>query len=335
MTYNHYIAIDWSQTVLSIARMTPKADKINLISIETSLYDVKDYLDSFRGSKILTIEENSVSQWLYTELSPHVDKLIICDPYRNHLLKEGPKTDDIDAIKLVKLLRAGFLKEVYHSGNDFIHLRKVSSAHTDLVKAIVRMKNQRSAILRSVGLRKNSREDLDHPYDKFVMCSLEEQLVTLEGERVNFSLLFRQLQKKHPMISRLTKIPGIGDILAVKIVSRVVEPRRFKSKGQFLSYCGLVKHELSSGGKLLGKKNTRYCREMKYAFKTATMAALSSENEFHDYYMHLKEEKRYPDHVARHATCRRIAIIVWGVLKNDKSYQPKFDKGWSRYTKKA
>lgn len=70
------------------------------------------------------MEETTTSQWLYTELRNHVDKLVACDTHRNKLLSEGAKTDKIDAEKLVQLLRANLLKEIYHSNDRFIELRK-------------------------------------------------------------------------------------------------------------------------------------------------------------------------------------------------------------------
>ena len=60
---------------------------------------------------------------------------------RNRLLSEGVKTDRIDAEKLVQLLRARLLKEVFHSGHTFIYLRKVISGYEDTIKAGVRVKN--------------------------------------------------------------------------------------------------------------------------------------------------------------------------------------------------
>ena len=84
---------------------------------------------------ILTIEESTTAQWLYSELRDKVDELIICDPYRNHLLSEGAKTDKIDSQKLVKLLCSNLLKSVFHSHNDFIYLRKIVSGYEDVVRA--------------------------------------------------------------------------------------------------------------------------------------------------------------------------------------------------------
>ena len=141
--YDHYIAVDWALTNMAIARMTAKSNKITVVDVPSDVEELKAYLKNLKGTKILTIEETTTSQWLYTELKDFVDKLVICDPYRNKLLSEGPKNDKIDAAKLVQLLKADLLKEVYHSGEKFLSLRKVVSAYSDLVAAGVRLKNQR------------------------------------------------------------------------------------------------------------------------------------------------------------------------------------------------
>jgi hypothetical protein len=138
--YDHYIAIDWSIENMAIARMTKKSNKITAIDVPSDIEDLQVYLKNLRGTKILAIEETTTSQWLYTELKEYVDRLFICDPNRNKLLNEGPKTDKIDASKLVQLLKAGLMKEVYHSTDKFLYLRRIVSGYEDLVKAGVRLK---------------------------------------------------------------------------------------------------------------------------------------------------------------------------------------------------
>jgi len=120
---------------MAIARMTPRSKKIDIINVPSDIRELQLYLSRLKGKKIVTVEESTGSQWLYTELLPFADKVLVCDPYRNHLLKEGPKSDKIDAAKLVQLLRADLLKPVFHSGDDFIYFRKLVSGYQDLVKA--------------------------------------------------------------------------------------------------------------------------------------------------------------------------------------------------------
>ncbi len=150
--YEHYIAVDWSSRNMAIARMTGKTNKISVVDVASEVGELKVYLRNLRGSKVLTLEETTTSQWLYTELKGEVDRLVICDPVRNHLLSEGAKTDKIDASKLVQLLRSNLLKEVYHSSEEFLGLRRPVSGYEDVVRAGVRLKNQRYSLFRACGL---------------------------------------------------------------------------------------------------------------------------------------------------------------------------------------
>jgi hypothetical protein len=59
-------------------------------------------------------EEGTWPAWLYDLLKPHVTTIVVCNPRRNALLKEGNKSDRIDARKLSELLRGNLLKPVYH-----------------------------------------------------------------------------------------------------------------------------------------------------------------------------------------------------------------------------
>lgn len=323
--YDHYIAIDWSIKNMAIARMTAKSDQIKALDVPSDVAELKIYLKSLSGTKLMTIEETTTSQWLYTELKDSVDRLLICDPRRNRLLSEGPKTDPIDARKLVQLLRSNLMREVYHSGEEFLKLRKLVSAYDDLVKAGVRLKNQRYSLLRACGFtgeEKKGKVHLTHSSDQLVLGSVERQIEAYEDEKKEYENEFNRLAKKHPEIRHQKSLPGIGIIGAVKIVSRVVSPHRFVDAGHYLSYDGLVKLERKSGGVVYGRKNSRYCRTMKSVYKTGVMAAIGGNNEINDYYEYLIREKGYADYNARHKACRRLAILSYGVFKSGKKYQP-------------
>ncbi len=322
--YDHYIAIDWAATNMAIARMTKKSNKITAIDVPSDIKELQFYLKRLKGTKILTIEETSTSQWLYTELKEYVDKILICDPYRNRLLEEGPKTDKIDATKLVQLLKAGLMKEVFHSNDKFIYLRRIVSGYEDLVKSGVRLKNQRYSLLRVCGKSGYEKKDTKLPSkdDQYVLESFDRQIKNYEEEKKGYEIEFKRLAKKYPEIRHQKSIPGIGFINAVKIVSRVVTPYRFSGNGYYLSYSGLIKHEKISGGRSYGKKSPRYCRQLKYVYKSGVLAAIGGNNPINDYYEYLIKEKRYSDHNARNKACRRLAILSLGVFKSGKKYQP-------------
>ena len=318
--YDHYVAVDWAQSNMAIARMTAQSNDIKTTDTKADVGDLRAYLKSLKGKKVLTIEETTTSQWLYSELKGDVDELLICDPYRNKLLSEGAKTDKIDAEKLVHLLRSGLLKKVFHSGDDFIYLRKIVSGYEDVVKSGVRLKNQRSALFRASHESAKKQTELKRAEDNFVLEGLDKSITSYEEEKKRYETEFKRLSKKYKEIRLLKNIPGIGVINSVKIVARIVDPHRF-DRNSWWSYCGLVKLVKLSGGKSYGIRNSRYCPQMKCVFKTATLAVIGGNNEFNDLYKHLMTDKNYPPHTARNAIARRIAALTLGVLKSGEKFK--------------
>lgn len=320
--YDHYIALEWAKSNMAIARMTKKSNEIMAIDVPSDIKELKLYLSELKGKKILAVEETTTTQWLYTELIDFVDKLFVSNPHRNRLLSDGPKTDKIDARKLVQLLRAGLMKEVYHTNHEFVHLRRFVSGYEDLVKSGVRLQNQRHALIRAVGKESKRGVALEHPAEQFVLENLNRGIEVYEEEKRRYALEMRRFAKKHKEIGLQKSLPGIAWINGIKVVARVINPHRFQDKGDYLSYCGLIKLDKISGGRSYGKKKPRYCRTLKSIYKTAAHAAIGGNNPLNDYYEYLLREKKYSDKEARHAVARRIAVLSWGVFKSGRKYQP-------------
>jgi len=303
--FDHYIAVDWAVKNMAIARMTHKSNKITVIDVPSDVGELQLYLKNLKGTKTLTIEETTTSQWLYTELKDYVNKIIICNPHRNRLLSDGPKTDRIDAAKLVQLSKADLLKEVYHSADKFIYLRRVMSGYEDLVKSGVRLKNQKYSLLRACGKNGDEKKDikLESKEDRYVLECIDRQIEAYEKEKKGYENEFTKFARKYPEIRHQRSLPGIGIINAVKIISRVVTPYRFANKGHYLSYSGLIKLDKISGGKSYGKKNPRYCRQLKSVYKVGALVAIRGNN-------------------ARNKTARRLAVLSLGIFRSGKKYQP-------------
>ncbi len=318
--YDNYIAVDWAQANMAIARLSRISDKAHVIDVPASVDDLKDYLRLRTGTKILAIEETTTSQWLYVELREFVDKIVICDPRRNKLLSEGAKNDKIDAIKLARLLRADLLKPVFHSCDALIEVRKLSSAYDDLVQRGVRLKNQRSAVLRSLGKGKD--EVVTEGIESFVVKKIDAAISNYEVDKKEYDVEFLVHIKKSQMLKNLKTIPGIGTIGAIKIGSIVVDANRFTERNKFLSYCGLVKLQKESGGRNYGSKAARCNLQMKSVFKTAALATIRGSGEFAKLYEQLITVERYPDHRARHAIARKIAVSALGTMKSGKKFNP-------------
>lgn len=318
--YQHYVAVDWAMSNMAIARMTGISAQIKVIEGKTDIHELKLYLRNLQGEICLTLEESTSSQWLYVELKDEVSKIIVCDPYRNKLLSEGAKTDKIDAKKLVQLLRAGLLKEVYHSTDALVDLRKLVSAYDDLIRSGVAMKCQRAALFRGLNKDHKKEKQIGGNVENFILKGVDERLEIYEQERKRFVTEFKALKKKHIEIKLISDIPGMGDILATKVVARVVDARRFPTRNHFCSYSGLVTLEKISGGKVYGKRMPRYCRTLKSVFKIAVSTSIDGDNQFADYYKKLTE-KGTATYNARNAVARKIASTVYGILKSKEKYR--------------
>jgi len=313
-SFDHFLALDWSKKVMAIAHMTKRRKEPEVFERTSDLKELKRYLASLKGRKILALEETTTAQWLYLELVDHLDRILICDPYRNRLLSDGPKTDKIDAGKLCRLLRAGLLKEVFHSANDLYELRRLVSAYEDLIKAGVRAQNQKSSLEQGHGDTAN--------HAAFILDHLTKSIELYRSSKQDYERKFCEFAKRIRFARNLTEVTGVGVIGAVKIVAVVVDAHRFPRAGKYLCYCGLVEHEKLSGQRTYGRRRPRFNHTLKTVYKLAAMSAISSKNNpmraYYDYLL----ANGVAEHNARHAVARYIARVTYGMLKTGKRYQP-------------
>jgi Transposase len=124
-----YIGLDVHKETIAIAVMNAAGKLVSESIIETKATTILQFIVGLRGNLYVTFEEGTWGAWLYDLLKPHVTKVVVCDPRRNALLKEGNKGDRIDARKLAELLRAGLLRSVYHGENGIRTLKELARSY--------------------------------------------------------------------------------------------------------------------------------------------------------------------------------------------------------------
>jgi transposase len=95
--------------------------------LETKAATILEFLQGLHGSLLVTFEGGISAAWLHDLLKPHVTRLVVCDPRKNALLKDGSKSDRIDARKLAELLRGNQLTSVYHGEHGMRTLKGIGS----------------------------------------------------------------------------------------------------------------------------------------------------------------------------------------------------------------
>ena len=87
----------------------------------------------------MTFEEGTSAAWLHDLLKPYVTNVVVCDPRKNALLKDGPKSDRIDARKLAELLRSNLLSPVYHGEHGVRTLKELGRSYLTITKDLTRV----------------------------------------------------------------------------------------------------------------------------------------------------------------------------------------------------
>src|SRR5207237_1779925 len=152
MDHSKYIGMDVHKETISIAVMDSAGKLVMESIIETKAATILQFMQGLRGSLYVTFEEGTWAAWLYDLLKPHVTKVVACNPRRNALLKDGNKSDRIDARNLADLLRLDNLKPVYHGETGVRMLRELARSYLTIVKDLSRVMNRLKALYRSLAI---------------------------------------------------------------------------------------------------------------------------------------------------------------------------------------
>jgi transposase len=334
-----YIGLDVHKEAIPIAVMNGDGKLMMESIIETKAITILQFIQGLRGNLYVTFEEGTWAAWLYDLLKPHVTKIVVCDPRRNALLKEGNKGDRIDARKLAELLRAGLLRPVYHGENGIQTLKELARSYLTISKDLTRVMNRVKALYRSWGIPcagttvyapRHRSEWLSKITEAGVRRRAEffyQQLDALQALRQEVRRDLLAESRKHGATKLLRQIPYIGPIRAALLIALIQTPHRFRTKRQLWTYSGLAIETHNSAqyryvaGQLQHSKKPQQLRglneshnhDLKNVFKSAATKASGGTGPFHDFYQSLLAKGMRPS-MARLTLTRKIAaitLIIW------------------------
>jgi len=339
MTSTKYIGMDVHKESISIAVMNACGKYVMECVIETKASIILQFVHGLSGDLHVTFEEGTWAAWLYDLLKPHVTEVLVCNPRKNALLKEGSKGDKIDARKLVELLRLNNLKPVYHGESGVRTLKELARSYLTITKDVGRVMNRLKALYRSWGILCPGNEVYAPRHRVEWLAKIREAGVRRRAEHYYQQLdvlrLLRQEvrrdllgeSKKHKAWKLLRQIPGIGPIRAALLIALIQTPHRFRTKRQLWNYSGLglethdsAQYRVVKGQLLRSKKpvtlrglNKDHNHDLKDIFKGAAMRSSTAAGPLHDFYEALLAKGRKPT-MARLTLARKLAaitLIVW------------------------
>jgi len=196
---------------------------------------------------------------LYDRLRQLTQRVVVAHPGQLRLIyKNKRKNDRIDAQYLCKLLYLDDVPAVHVPSINVRSWRAMIEHRQRLVQRQVQVKNQLRALLRGLGLKSPCRlwtrkglqwvKDLKFQveFDAFRRDQLLEELrhILLQVKRAQMQL--DGVGAKHPGVTLLQTIPGIGPRTAESVVAYLDDPQRFRNAKDVACYFGLIPCQDSS-----------------------------------------------------------------------------------------
>jgi transposase len=340
-----YVGLDVHRDTISVAVLDVEGKLVMQSILATHAAAILDFIHGLRGSLQVTFEEGTHSAWLYDLLARRVERLVVCNPRKNALLKSGSKSDAIDARKLAELLRAGMLSPVYHGENSAAGLKQLGRSYAALTEDTTRVMARLKAVYRSQAIPCTGEKLYGRRHRQEWLAQLGEAGLHRRAERLYEQLdLLQELRRrarhdlveecrKHEAAKWLRTVPFLGPIRTALLIGRVQTPHRFRTKRQFWAYCGLGLETRDSGeyrivqGQLQRKKkpvfirglNRNHNHDLKNVFKSAATAASAIPGPLRECYEARVAQGIVPA-MARLTLARKIAAIALHVWKKGESF---------------
>src|SRR6266853_1860481 len=340
MNQEKYIGMDVHQATISVAVMDSSGKLIMECILETKAATILEFIAGLRGTLSVTFEEGTSAAWLHDLLKAHVRHLVVCDPRRNALLKDGSKSDRIDARKLAELLHSNKLHAVYHGEHGLRTLKELGRSYLTITKDLTRVMSRIKALYRSWAIPCSGATVYARRHRAAWLAKILEPGVRLRAER-----LYQQLDllqpvrqqarrdllsesRKHHAVKLLRQIPSIGPIRAALLVALLQTPHRFRTKRQRWAYSGFALETRDSGeyrmvrGKVRRNRerltvlglNDNHNHDLKNLFKGAALSASTCPGPLYDFYAGLLQKGMRPT-MARLTLARKIATITLTMWK--------------------
>lgn len=255
----------------------------------------------------------------------------------------GDKSDPVDAKLMIEVLtrKLNELPKVtkQDTSASMQALGELVAFHDDLTRSQTRLKNQlhrlfydidptsevsrsrafsRKRLVSWLAKTTQSHGSVDRDMQRIILRSKIHQLLDLEKIRVETDTRINRLLGE--INGNLVTLPGAGIITAAKIVSAVKGIGRFSNIQQFIKYAGIAPVERSSGKTRKHKQAKGGNRQLNTAIYTIALTELRCNQKAKDYFQKKIAEGKTKKHALR-CLMKRVACIVYGMLKNGETYR--------------
>ena len=304
--------------------------------VPTTRPDLADVLRAYLPARVV-IEACTPAEWVARHLESLGLEVIVADPGFAPMYATRDKklkTDKRDARALAQAAKLGAYKAAHRLSDEQRIVRTQVQVRQTLVQTRTKVINQIGAELLRLGYRvgtgaaehfalRLSRVELPQE----LLSLLEPLLSLLEplNERIEqLDQALAERAKTDPQAARLQQIPGVGPIISLMFLAVLDGAGRFGGSHQVMSYLGLVPREKSSGEKQMRGHITKAGhRGMRVLLVQAAIGIMRLKKpqtaRLHEWAD--KIAQRRGKRIATVALARRLAGVMWAMLRDGADYQ--------------
>jgi transposase len=331
--------------------MDPGMNELENVKIPTDKKAlVRYYKEAEKSGKLKTIliEVSTVGKAVARLLRSRKFPVVLCDPRFNESITRDPrKNDKRDSRNLAKKAVFGNYHPVHLTSEKNWDLSVQLRRCLRLRKDMTRKKNQFYSLCKEYfimevdadGLiRSEKRRELflkgeKRPAPQHILRQELDDLRILQARLDTAWEEAETMARKNPAFRFLCELPEVGSSTAITFMAIIDDPFRFEDRRQLWSYAGLGARGQVSGGKRLSSKGlAAWNHELAYTLRRVVDRCKHRDNCFGKLYRDLLN-KGYKEKDAFFETVRKVASVMWGILKDPRPFTP--DMIWKPFQTSA
>ena len=304
--------------------------------LDCDLHEVVEFLEPFKPQlQSMAVESTFNWYWLVDGLRAKEYPIDLANPAKIEQYS-GMKhvNDKDDAFHLAELQRLNILPKAHIYDPALRPVRDLLRRRTNLV-------HQRTALLlsfkslyaRTTGQRldlsdakkmepKEAPKLYTHPANQLIAQVQAEHVQALNKSALRLEKAVLGCARGLPLYERLLTLPGVGRILGMTITMEVGDIGRFKSDGDFASYCRLVDAKRLSNGKCKADNNQKCGNKyLSWAFVEASNFARRYDAQCRRWYD--RKAAKTSSIIATKALGCKLAKAAWHVMVHQTNYDAK------------
>jgi transposase len=348
-----YLAIDQHKNQMTINIRNEQGDVIQKGQISTHHADIDDFFVTLvkkarkhRGSMAI-VEVCGFNDWLLEELKKTgCSEIVVIQPDNSAV----NKTDKRDANALGELLwnnrkrlqggqRPNGIRRIFPADPTDAQVRQLANFRQHLIRQRTMVVNKIKGIINKHNMAQDAPTE-NYSTTKFQKWIANVQLPVVDRIEVNMNIqswalydkqiteveaeLVKRSETKGMDVCRLKAIPGISAMGAITLLARIGDIKRFKNPDSLANYFGLTPGCHNTAGKhRVGGITKRGNAVARQVLNFAVIHIVRKDPLMKAWHKKIKSKRGTK--TARVAVMRRLATIIWHILRWGKPYQFRYD----------